>query len=296
MQNSIDDFINYLNFEKGLATNSQKAYRRDLIKLWAYLINNSAGLCPRDIGKHDIIAFLSWQLEQGAAPSSIARSLSSIKSFFKFLVMEGAVDKNPSGDLETPKIKRRLPQVLSIEEVDKLMEQPNPVMPLGIRDRAMLELMYGTGARVSELLSLQIEDLNPTAGFLRCMGKGSKERIIPVNQTSIDWVQRYLARSRNSFSKSPAERTLFLNARGRPLSRQGFFKILGGYVKKAELEKEVTPHTLRHSFATHLLENGADLRAVQEMLGHADISTTQIYTHLTKSRLREVYRQYHPRA
>lgn len=296
MQNSIEDFIAYLNFEKGLADNSRIAYKRDLLKFQQFLQENSRALSPQNISKHDIMAFLAWQLDQGAAHSSIARSLSSIKSYYKFLILEGELEKNPSSDLETPKIKRKLPQVLSIEEVDKLMEQPNPVVPLGIRDRAMLELMYGTGIRVSELLSLQVEDLNPTAGFLRCMGKGRKERIIPVNQTSIDWVQRYIARVRNSLVKNPLERTLFLNARGRPLSRQGFFKILGNYVGKAELEKEVTPHTLRHSFATHLLENGADLRAVQEMLGHADISTTQIYTHLTKSRLREVYQQYHPRA
>jgi integrase/recombinase XerD len=157
-------------------------------------------------------------------------------------------------------------------------------------------LMYGTGVRVSELLSLQLDDINFTAGFLRCLGKGRKERIIPVNQTASDWVQRYLARSRNLLSKSSQERALFLNARGKRMSRQGFFKILNAYAKAAEIDKEVTPHTLRHSFATHLLENGADLRAVQEMLGHSDISTTQIYTHLTRSRLREVYQQYHPRA
>lgn len=296
MQNTIEDFISYLNFEKGLTPNSRIAYKRDLLKFQGFLQEDSRASSPEEISKHDIMAFLSWQLEQGAAHSSIARSLSSIKSYYKFLILEGGLDKNPSIDLSTPKIKRKLPQVLSIEEINKLMEQPNPLIPLGIRDRAMLELMYGTGIRVSELLSLQVEDLNSTAGFLRCMGKGRKERIIPVNQASVDWTQRYLFRTRNSLLKNPLERTLFLNARGGSLSRQGFFKILGNYVKKAELEKEVTPHTLRHSFATHLLENGADLRAVQEMLGHADISTTQIYTHLTRSRLREVYQQYHPRA
>ncbi|MEN6328624.1 MAG: tyrosine-type recombinase/integrase, partial [Syntrophomonas sp.] len=176
------------------------------------------------------------------------------------------------------------------------INQANVLTHLGLRDRAMLELMYGTGMRVSEMLAMEIDDINMTAGFLRCLGKGRKERIIPVNQTAIDWVQRYLARSRNFLVKCHLERTLFVNARGRKLSRQGFFKILSGYVKQAEIKKDITPHSLRHSFATHLLENGADLRAVQEMLGHADISTTQIYTHLTKSRLREVYQQYFPRA
>ena len=250
---------------------------------------------PEEITE-DIVAFLAWQVNSGAEHSTIARSLSSIKTFYKYLVLDGLVAANPAGDLETPKIRRKLPRVLSVDEVDRLMEAPKVTLPLGIRDRAMLELMYGTGVRVSELLSLQLDDINFTAGFLRCLGKGRKERIIPVNQTASDWVQRYLARSRNLLSKSSQERALFLNARGKRMSRQGFFKILNAYAKAAEIDKEVTPHTLRHSFATHLLENGADLRAVQEMLGHSDISTTQIYTHLTRSRLREVYQQYHPRA
>ncbi len=296
MQNYITAFIEYLQYEKGLSENTRVAYRRDLNKFHAYLLKNSFSAQPNEISKQQIMAFLSSQMDEGTANSTVARSLSSIKTFYKFLVLENHVQNNPTADLETPKIKRKLPDILTIEEVDKLMQQPRVTLPLGLRDRAMLELMYGTGVRVSELLSLQIEDLNTTAGFLRCLGKGRKERIIPVNQTSIDWVQRYLARARNSLVKNHLERTLFVNANGRPLSRQGFFKILATYVEKAELGKEVTPHTFRHSFATHLLENGADLRAVQEMLGHADISTTQIYTHLTKSRLMEVYQRYHPRA
>jgi integrase/recombinase XerD len=296
MQNYITAFIEYLQYEKGLSENTRAAYRRDLNKFNAYQLKNSESSEPGEINKQQIMAFLSTQMDEGAANSTVARSLSSIKSFYKYLVLENQVQNNPTSDLETPKIKRRLPDILTIEEVDKLMEQPRVTLPLGLRDRAMLELMYGTGVRVSELLSLQIEDINTTAGFLRCFGKGRKERIIPVNQTSIDWIQRYLARARNLLVKNYLERTLFVNANGRPMSRQGFYKILGAYAKKAELGKEVTPHTLRHSFATHLLENGADLRAVQEMLGHADISTTQIYTHLTRSRLMEVYQLYHPRA
>lgn len=296
MQNYITAFIEYLQYEKGLSENTRAAYRRDLNKFNAYLLKNSQSVQPGEISKQQIMAFLSTQMDEGAANSTVARSLSSIKSFYKYLVLENQVQNNPTSDLETPKIKRRLPDILTIEEVDKLMGQPRVTLPLGLRDRAMLELMYGTGVRVSELLSLQIEDVNTTAGFLRCLGKGRKERIIPVNQTSIDWIQRYLARARNLLVKNYLERTLFVNANGRPMSRQGFYKILGAYAKKAELGKEVTPHTLRHSFATHLLENGADLRAVQEMLGHADISTTQIYTHLTRSRLMEVYQRYHPRA
>jgi integrase/recombinase XerD len=286
MDGHITAFIEYLEFEKGLSLNTRAAYRRDLSKFMAFVrekMANNKG--PEEITKQDIVAFLAWQVNSGAEHSTIARSLSSIKTFYKYLVLDGLVAANPAGDLETPKIRRKLPRVLSVDEVDRLMEAPKVTLPLGIRDRAMLELMYGTGVRVSELLSLQLDDINFTAGFLRCLGKGRKERIIPVNQTASDWVQRYLARSRNLLSKSSQERALFLNARGKRMSRQGFFKILNAYA-----------HTLRHSFATHLLENGADLRAVQEMLGHSDISTTQIYTHLTRSRLREVYQQYHPRA
>ena len=294
MQNYITAFIEYLQYEKGLSVNTRAAYRRDLNKFNAYLLKNSQSSQPGEISKQQIMVFLSTQMDEGAANSTVARNLSSIKTFYKFL--ENHVQNNPTSDLETPKIKRKLPDILTIEEVDKLMQQPRVILPLGLRDRAMLELLYGTGVRVSELLSVKIEDINTTAGFLRCLGKGRKERIIPVNQTSIDWVQRYLARARNLLVKNHLERTLFVNANGRPLSRQGFFKILAAYVEKADIGKEVTPHTFRHSFATHLLENGADLRAVQEMLGHADISTTQIYTHLTKSRLMEVYQRYHPRA
>ncbi len=297
MEKYILAFMEYINFEKGLSSNTQAAYKRDLNKFSAYLAEHRPAVNKwEEVSKKDIISFLAWEMDEGAAYSTVARSLSSIKSFYKFMVMEDYITLNPTTDLETPKIKRKLPQVLSIEEVDKLMEQCNVLLPLGLRDRAMLELMYGTGLRVSELLSLQMEDINFTAGFLRCLGKGKKERIIPVNNTSIRWVERYMGRARNTLVKSHHERTLFLNAHGHPLSRQGFFKLLAQYGEKLGIKKEITPHTLRHSFATHLLENGADLRAVQEMLGHADISTTQIYTHLTKIRLREVYQQCHPRA
>ncbi|MGI6412444.1 MAG: site-specific tyrosine recombinase XerD [Syntrophomonadaceae bacterium] len=297
MEKTVQAFVNYLKYEKGLSDNTQAAYRRDLEKFSTFLQQETNIREPGAVAKHDIMNFLTWQLEQGVAHATMARCLSSIKTFYKFLILEDYLQVNPAIDLETPKIKRRLPQVLSHEDVDRLMQQPNVILPLGLRDRAMLELMYGTGLRVSELLSLKIDNLNKTVGFLRCVGKGNKERIIPVNQTSIDWIERYLTRARGLLLKKNREdRTLFLNSNGKPMTRQGFFKILAHYAKKAQLSQDVTPHTLRHSFATHLLENGADLRAVQEMLGHADIATTQIYTHLTKSRLREVYQRYHPRA
>lgn len=289
-------FMDFIRFERGLSANTMAAYGRDLQKFADYLQKNYRVERWQEVNKKHIMSYLAWEMDQKAANSSVARSFSSIKGLFKFLVGEDYISLNPTTDLETPKIKRKLPHVLTIEEVDQLMEQPQVLLPLGLRDRAMLELMYGTGIRVSEMLALQIEDLNIMAGFLRCLGKGRKERIIPVNQTAIVWVERYLGRSRNLLLKGRQDRTMFLNAHGRKLSRQGFFKILAQYGAKAGLGTDLTPHTLRHSFATHLLENGADLRAVQEMLGHADISTTQIYTHLTKSRLREVYHQCHPRA
>ncbi|HRW13225.1 MAG TPA: site-specific tyrosine recombinase XerD [Syntrophomonas sp.] len=297
METYITAFLAYLGLEKGLTANTQAAYRRDLHKFLTYLQKQRSGIINwEEVSKRDIISFLAGQMDEGAAYSTVARSLSSIKSFYKFMVMEDHLAVNPTTDLETPKINRKLPKVLSIEEVDKLIEQCNVMLPLGLRDRAMLELMYGTGLRVSELLSLQMDDINFTAGFLRCFGKGRKERIVPVNNSSITWIQRYITRTRRELLRNQYERTLFLNAHGRAMTRQGFFKILAGYAEKSGIEKEITPHTLRHSFATHLLENGADLRAVQEMLGHADISTTQIYTHITRSHLREVYHQCHPRA
>lgn len=296
MDRYIIAFMDFIQYDKGLSANTQAAYRCDLYKFAEYLHKYCQVDKWEEVNKRHIINFLAWEMDQKAANSSVARSFSSIKGFYKFLVTEEYIGLNPTTDLETPKIKRKLPQVLTIEEVDKLMEQPNVLLALGLRDRAMLELMYGTGIRVSELLAMQLEDINIMAGFLRCVGKGRKERIIPVNQTSIQWIERYLARSRNFLLKGKIDRTLFLNAHGKKLSRQGFFKILAQYGDKASIAKDLTPHTLRHSFATHLLENGADLRAVQEMLGHSDISTTQIYTHLTKSRLREVYHQCHPRA
>lgn len=296
MEKYIKAFMDYIQYEKGLAENTQAAYQRDLRKFAAYLHKNWGMDRWEDVKKEHIHKFLAGEMDQQAANSSVARNFSSIKGFFKFLVGEGYITLNPTADMETPRIKRKLPTVLTVEEVDKLMEQPDILLPLGMRDRAMMELMYGTGIRVSELLAVQIEDLNVMAGFMRCVGKGSKERIIPVNDTSIRWVERYLSRSRNILLKGRLSRTMFLNAHGRNLSRQGFFKILAQHGIKAGIKKPITPHTLRHSFATHLLENGADLRAVQEMLGHSDISTTQIYTHLTKSRLREVYHQCHPRA
>lgn len=295
LEREIALFITFLGVEKGLSVNTQAAYRRDLNKMAAYLKERGVKSWV-DLGRGQIIEYLACLLDYGMTPATVSRNLSSAKTFFKFLLQEGLVTLNPTDNLESPRLARRLPGVLSVEEVDKLLSLPDPIKPLGIRDRAMLELMYASGMRVSELLSLRVDDVNLLAGFSHCMGKGKKERIVPINQTAVEWVSRYLSRSRPLLLKNPTERILFLNAHGHSLSRQGFWKILNGYAHEAQIDKELTPHTLRHSFATHLLENGADLRAVQEMLGHADIATTQIYTHLTKSRIREVYDAAHPRA
>lgn len=296
MQQYVDSFISYLKFEKGLTENTQDAYRRDINRFLHYLKEIKGIDDIRDVKRADILDFLGQMLDEGAAFSSSARNLSSIKTFFRFLSLEGYLTHNPADNLDSPKIQRRLPEVLTVQEVELLLEQPSPVTLTGIRDRAMLELMYATGLRVSELLGLDVDDINLSAGYVRCMGKGRKERIVPLNQTSCYWLERYLTHSRPHLINGAINRTLFVNHNGGRMTRQGFWKILNKHVKEAGIEKEVSPHTLRHSFATHLLENGADLRAVQEMLGHADIGTTQVYTHLTKTRLREVYQKCHPRA
>lgn len=293
MSDLVVEFIDYLSFEKGLADNTCKAYKRDLEKFEAYISPGSL----LEATASSILDFLQQNLQKGSSPASVARKLSGIKTFYKFLTLTGKLNANPVKHLETPKIKRILPEILSIDEVDQLMAQPTVTLPLGLRDRAMLELMYACGLRVSELLSLTIEDLDFKERFLRCMGKGSKERLVPISKLALSWVERFIARSRPLLiTRRPYERRLFINAHGKPLSRQGFFKILRNYTYKAQIKKRVSPHSLRHSFATHLLENGADLRLVQELLGHADISTTQIYTHISRSHLRDIYNNCHPRA
>lgn len=293
MSDLVVEFIDYLSFEKGLADNTCKAYKRDLEKFEAYISPGSL----LEATASSILDFLQQNLQKGSSPASVARRLSGIKTFYKFLTLTGKLNANPVKHLETPKIKRILPEILSIDEVDQLIAQPTVTLPLGLRDRAMLELMYACGLRVSELLSLTIEDLDFKERFLRCMGKGSKERLVPISKLALSWVERFIARSRPLLiTRRPYERRLFINAHGKPLSRQGFFKILRNYTYKAQIKKRISPHSLRHSFATHLLENGADLRLVQELLGHADISTTQIYTHISRSHLRDIYNNCHPRA
>lgn len=295
MDKQIANFLNYLAVERGLSLNTQESYGRDLRQFARFLkIHSITGL--NQIGKHQVMGFLIDLQRAGKEPSTIARHLAALKGFFRFLVNEGLVDKDPTLNLESPKLRKKLPKVLTAAEVDNLLNQPKSGQVAGARDKAMLEVLYATGLRVSELCSLNLNDVNLELGYVRCIGKGSKERIVPLGNLAIEAVTAYLRLGRVKLLKQPGEKAMFLNHHGGRLTRQGFWKLIKKYAKDASIDKEITPHTLRHSFATHLLENGADLRSVQEMLGHADITTTQIYTHLTKNKIRDVYSKTHPRA
>ncbi|MCM3122275.1 site-specific tyrosine recombinase XerD [Mesobacillus sp. AQ2] len=297
MEDRLDDFIHFLVVEKGLSKNTIVSYKRDLNSYIHYLKNVEQLGELNGVQRPQIVHFLKFLKDSGKSSKTLARHIASIRAFHHFLLREKAVDHDPTVHIESPQHERSLPKVLSMEEVETLLESPKLSDPFGYRDKAMLEMMYATGIRVSELIGLKLSDVHLTMGFVRCMGKGSKERIIPIGKTASDAIEEYLEKGRPKLaSKKHKDDSLFLNHHGKGLSRQGFWKILKRLTADAGIEKELTPHTLRHSFATHLLENGADLRAVQEMLGHADISTTQIYTHVTKTRLKDVYTKFHPRA
>lgn len=291
----IGSFINYLSTERGLALNTLESYGRDL-RQYAEFLERGKFATLESASRATIISYLLYLEKQGKATATIARRLAALKSFYQFLLRERVLEKDPTANLESPKLEKRLPKVLTIKEIEQLLKQPNPMNSAGLRDRAMLELLYATGIRVSELVSLNMNDVNIDMGYVRCYGKGSKERIVPLGSMAQRSVSDYLGNGRGQLVKDIREQALFVNHHGRRLTRQGFWKIVKKYASDARIDKDITPHTLRHSFATHLLENGADLRSVQEMLGHADISTTQIYTHITKGRLKEVYAKAHPRA
>lgn len=295
MEMLIDQFIHFLAVEKGLAANTLESYQRDMLAFTAYLRDHGVSDI-RDSTRTHIIGYLMTLQEKGRATATLSRNMASIRAFYQFLVRDKYLDKDPSIHLETPKIEKRLPKVLSIEEVERLLEGPSLQNPAGLRDKAMLELLYATGIRVSELVSLAVGDVNLDMGFVKCLGKGSKERIIPLGSVAIHMVRQYMDAGRPKLLKDKNETALFLNHLGKQITRQGFWKIIKRYAQQVNIRTEITPHTLRHSFATHLLENGADLRSVQEMLGHADISTTQIYTHVTRTRIKDVYAKTHPRA
>lgn len=295
MSEWIERFTEYLVVERGLARNTLESYRRDLLTYAAFLTDHFQ-VSLTESGPQHIAAYLHHLRESGKAAATISRNVASLRSFFHFLVREDVIAHDPTRHLQAPRVHKKLPSVLSVDEVERLLQAPNPGTAAGARDKAMLELLYATGIRVSELVSLRLSDVNLAAGFIRCWGKGGKERIIPVGQLAQQAVGYYLNHARPRLLKGRDPGALFVNQMGAQMSRQGFWKILKKYSRAAQISVNITPHTLRHSFATHLLERGADLRAVQEMLGHADISTTQIYTHVTRRRLREAYVVAHPRA
>ena len=295
METELDLYLDYLTVERGLAANTRASYSADLLKFLAYLKDRRIGEWS-EVGYPEVMGFLLRSQEQGLAPRSRARLLSALRGFFKFMVRDSHLTENPVANLTSPRLRRQLPSVLSVAEVEALLAQPDTRLPLGQRDAAMLELLYGTGLRVSELVGLSLGRVNLEVGFLVVLGKGSKERIVPAGEAATEAVRRYLLEARPGLLKGRMTETLFVSNRGAAMTRQGFWKLIKKYGREAGIKKELTPHSLRHSFATHLLERGADLRSVQMMLGHADISTTQIYTHVARERLREVHRKYHPRA
>ncbi len=294
----LENYLHFLSIEKGLSNNTVDSYLGDINKFFIFLINDLKIEVDniQDINKEYLLKYFKKINTDGISKRSQARYIASLKSYFKFLIREGIIKKNPTDIIDSPKKDRKLPDYLTVSEIDKLLDIVNIKSLLGYRDRTMLEIIYGAGLRVSELLALNTEDINIELGFIRCYGKGNKERIIPIGEIALDFLKSYLENIRPVILKNIKSKVLFLNSRGKPMSRQGFFKILVKYGKKAGIKKHLSPHTLRHSFATHLLENGADLRSVQEMLGHADIATTEIYTHLSMKQIKKVYDKTHPRA
>ncbi|MBV7389992.1 MULTISPECIES: site-specific tyrosine recombinase XerD [Enterococcus] len=296
MEEQIIEYLHYLTIERGLSANTKSSYQRDLKQYLAFL--NEAGISDwQAVDRYTVVAFLAHLNQLNKASATVTRMISSLRRFHQYLRQERFTDHDPMQHIESPKKTQKLPQTLSLQEVEKLIATPDTTTTLGIRDRAILEVMYATGLRVSELIGLKMGDIHLEMGLLQTLGKGDKERIVPLGDYAIHWIERYLAESRPLLTKKrPQENHLFVNNHGSGLSRQGIWKNLKVWVLKAGIIKDVTPHTLRHSFATHLLENGADLRTVQELLGHSDISTTQIYTHITKRRMTEVYKEHFPRA
>jgi integrase/recombinase XerD len=299
MESTIHVFLSYLRVERGLSQNTILAYGHDL-KKFAEFLRKRHTLRLEDVNREDVVDFLSGLYKEKLDSRSVARYLVSLRGYYKFALMENHITVDPTENLESPKIRSSLPTYLRVDEIDKLLQAPNLSTPIGLRDRAMLEVLYSTGLRVSELLNLRIADIDMRVGCVRCIGKGDKERLVPIGRKAIEAVEQYLAHGRPKFvrpaSPPPHNQSLFLTRIGRRLSRVGIWKILHDYGIRLGLRGRLTPHKLRHSFATHLLEGGADLRSVQLMLGHADISTTQIYTHVVEERLKQIYKAHHPRA
>ncbi len=284
-------FLNYLSVEKGLSENTIESYQRDLTRYLKRIREKE----PDEIHQSDIVAHLSHLTSIGISTASAARNLSAIRGFHKYLITDGLARTDPTVNLESPKGWKRLPQSLSSADVDSLLNQPDVRVPLGLRDKAMLELMYATGLRVSELVGLRMANINLERGFLVVMGKGSKERAVPMGESAIESVRAYILGARHVLLRGADSDVLFISSKRRGITRQMFWERIKYYTARAGIGKNISPHTLRHSFATHLLDNGADLRAVQAMLGHSDISTTQIYTHVSRERLKKIHEKYHPR-
>lgn len=294
MKELIDTFLNYLSVERGLSNNTIISYREDLNNYIDFIEKNNINSLSK-ISKDNITGFMLNQKDRGIAPNSVARRLAAIRMFHRFLARERILKNDPSTLVDSPKLWKRVPDALTVNEVEALISQPNVHDPQGVRDRAILETLYATGMRVSEAVNLKKDNINLDIGFLRCIGKGNKERVIPLGKKAIASIKRYMEVSRPKFLKNKESEFLFVSRCGKKISRQSFWKIIKKYSRMARIKKPIKTHTLRHSFATHLLEHGADLRSVQEMLGHADISTTQIYTHVNKDRLKSIHKQFHPR-
>ena len=291
----MDAYLTHLAVERRLASNSIESYARDLVLLAEFAAGR--GAAPHSLARPDLEALVRQLMWEGRSPRSVARAVACYRGFYRFLVVDGRLPVSPADDLRPPRAWKALPRYLAVEEVDRLLAQPDVATPRGLRDRALIELLYATGMRVSELIGLRPADVNLEASYLTCTGKGAKQRIVPIGDEAATWVRRYLRDARTGLLGKRRSQHLFVNARGGAgLTRVGFWKILKGYARQANLATSLSPHVLRHSFATHLLERGADLRAIQMMLGHANLSTTQIYTHVLEQRLRSIYDQFHPRA
>lgn len=295
MDEAVQAFLDHLTVERGVSQNTVAAYGRDLAQFVGHA--REKGVTTLDCVTDDLLlGFLDGLREAGMSPNSIGRKLSAVRTFCKFACREGYSKRDFTANATGMKGVKKLPHVLTVDEVSTLLDQPNLHEPNGCRDRAMIETLYASGLRVSELVSLRLGDVNMQVGFVRCFGKGSKERIIPLGKVAVNYLSRYLIEARQGFVRMGSSEHLFLTNRGKKMSRVGFWKLIKKYAAQAGITKNITPHTLRHSFATHLLQGGADLRSIQEMLGHSDIATTQVYTHVTREKLKEVYRESHPRA
>jgi integrase/recombinase XerD len=292
----VDAYLTHLTVERRLAMNSVESYSRDLVLLAEFAAGR--GVRPEALTRPDLEGLVRNLMSEGRSPRSVARAVACYRGFFRFLVIDGTLKASPADDLRPPRAWKPLPRYLSVEDVDRLIAQPDVSTPRGLRDRALIELLYATGMRVSELIGLRPADVNLEASYLTCTGKGDKQRIVPIGDEAAQWVGKYLREARTALLGTRSSQRLFVNARGggAGLTRVGFWKILKTYARQAGLRASISPHLLRHSFATHLLERGADLRAIQMMLGHADLSTTQIYTHVLEQRMRAVYDRFHPRA